>query len=186
MARVLVLYYSTYGNLERMAEAMAEGARSEGAEVAVKRVPELLSAEQMRAMGAKADSAPVADPGELADYDAIVVGTPTRYGRMATQMAHFWDQTGGLWSRGALVGKVGGAFTSAATKHGGLEVTLLALHTVLLHHGMVVVGLPYPAPGEVKPEEVAGMSPCGATTVAGARYQGAHVARIAERLARRG
>jgi NAD(P)H dehydrogenase (quinone) len=183
MARILVLYYSTYGNLERMAEAMAEGAASEGAEVAVKRVPELMSEAQLRAMGVKPDTAPVADPAELADYDAVVVGTPTRYGRMATQMAHFWDQTGGLWSRGALVGKVGGAFTSAATKHGGLEVTLLALHTLLLHHGMVVVGLPYPKPGEVRPEEIAGNSPCGATTVAGARYQGAHVARIAARLA---
>jgi len=182
MPRILVLYYSTYGNLERMAEAMAEGARAEGANVAVKRVPELLSAEEMRAMGAKPTSDPVADPAELPEYDAIVVGTPTRYGRMATQMAHFWDQTGAIWSRGALVGKVGGAFTSAATKHGGLEVTLLALHTVLLHHGMVVVGLPYPQPGEVRPEEIAGMSPCGATTVAGARYQGGHVARIAARL----
>ncbi len=183
MARILVLYHSTYGNLERMADAMAEGARGEGAQVAVKRVPELLSAEQMRAMGVKANNAPVADPAELPDYDAIIVGTPTRYGRMATQMAHFWDQTGALWSRGALVGKVGGAFTSAATKHGGLEVTLLALHTLLLHHGMLVAGLPYPAPGEIRPEEVAGMSPCGATTVAGAHFQGAHIARIAKRLA---
>lgn len=182
MARILVLYHSTYGNLERMADAMAEGARGEGAQVAVKRVPELLSAEQMRAMGARPGNAPVAEPAELPDYDAIIVGTPTRYGRMATQMAHFWDQTGALWSRGALVGKVGGAFTSAATKHGGLEVTLLALHTVLLHHGMLVAGLPYPAPGEIRPEEVAGMSPCGATTVAGAHHQGAHIARIALRL----
>lgn len=184
MARVLVLYHSTYGNLERMADAMAEGAAAEGAEVAVKRVPELLSAAQIQAMGAKPNSAPVAEPAELPDYDAILVGTPTRYGRMATQMAHFWDQTGTLWSRGALVGRVGGAFTSAATKHGGLEVTLLALHTLLLHHGMLVAGLPYPQPGEIRPEEIAGMSPCGATTVAGARFQGAHVARLAARMAR--
>ncbi len=183
MPRVLVLFHSTYGNLERMADAMAEGARSEGAEVAVKRVPELLSAEQIRAMGAKPNTAPIAAPEELPDYDAVIVGTPTRYGRMATQMAHFWDQTGAIWSRGALVGKVGGAFTSAATKHGGLEVTLLALHTLLLHHGMMVAGLPYPQPGEIRPEEIAGMSPCGATTVAGARFQGAHIARLAARLA---
>jgi NAD(P)H dehydrogenase (quinone) len=183
MARILVLYHSTYGNLERMADAMAEGARGEGAAVSVKRVPELLSADQMRAMGVKPNTAPVADPAELPEYDAIIVGTPTRYGRMATQMAHFWDQTGALWSQGALVGKIGGAFTSAATKHGGLEVTLLALHTLLLHHGMLVAGLPYPKPGESRPEEIAGMSPCGATTVAGARYQGAHVARLAARMA---
>lgn len=183
MARILVLHHSTYGNIERMAEAMAEGARGEGAAVVVKRVPELLSAEQLRAMGVKPNSAPVADPAELPDYDAIIVGTPTRYGRMSTQMAHFWDQTGGLWSRGALVGKLGGAFTSAATKHGGLEVTLLALHTVLLHHGMLVAGLPYPQPGELRPEDIAGMSPCGATTTAGAHYQGAHIARLARRLA---
>jgi NAD(P)H dehydrogenase (quinone) len=198
MAKILVLYYSTYGHVERMAEAVAEGAREAGAEVAVKRVQELMPEEVARAAGAKLNqAAPLATPQELDRYDAIIVGTPTRYGRMTAQMAQFWDQTGGLWARGALIGKVGSAFTSTASQHGGQETTLMTIHTMLLHQGMVVVGLPYSASGLTRLDEVTGGTPYGASTIAGgkgerqpsgnelelARFQGAHVAKLAARLA---
>lgn len=201
MPKVLVLYYSMYGHTERMAEAVAEGAREAGAEVAIKRVPELVPEEVARTAGAKLDQkAPVASPQELDQYDAIIVGSPTRYGRMAAQMANFWDQTGGLWAKGALIGKVGSAFTSTATQHGGQETTLMAIHTMLLHHGMVLVGLPYAAAGQMRMDEITGGSPYGVTTLAAgdgkrmpsenelemARWQGRHVARIAARLAGQG
>ena len=198
MARVLVLYYSTYGHIEAMAGAVAEGARSvRGTEVVVKRVPELMPDEVARAAGAKRDqAAPVASPNELADYDAIIFGTPTRFGNMAAQMRNFLDQTGGLWAQGKLIGKVGSVFTSTATQHGGQESTILSFHTTLFHHGMVVVGLPYSFTGQMGVEEVQGGSPYGATTIAGgdgsrtpsaieldgARFQGKHVATIAEKL----
>src|SRR5215210_6050420 len=197
MAKVLVLYYSMYGHVERMAEAMAEGARGAGAEVAVKRVAELVPPEVLAKSGPKTDqAAPLASPQELDGYDAIIVGCPTRYGRMAAQMAQFWDQTGGLWARNALVGKVGSAFTSTASQHGGQETTLLAIHTMLLHQGMVLVGLPYTAAGQMRLDEITGGSPYGATTIAGGkgerqpsaneleltRFQGRHVAEIAGKL----
>jgi NAD(P)H dehydrogenase (quinone) len=200
MAKVLVLYYSTYGHVERMAEAAAEGARSAGAEVDVKRVPELMPPDVAQKAGAKLDQkAPVATPAELADYDAIIVGTPTRYGRVTAQMANFWDQTGGLWASGALVGKVGSAFTSTATQHGGQEMTLFSTITTLLHHGMIVVGLPYAAAGQMRLDEITGGSPYGASTIAGGKgqrqpsenelelmhWQGRHVAEIAAKLARK-
>src|SRR3712207_4074927 len=144
MPRLLVVYYSSYGHIERMAQAVAEGARSvPGMEVAVKRVPELVPEEVARNAGMKLDqNAPIASPNELADYDAIIFGTPTRYGRLAAQMANFLDQTGGLWVKGALVGKVGSVFASTATQHGGQETTITSFHTTLLHHGMIIVGLP--------------------------------------------
>jgi NAD(P)H dehydrogenase (quinone) len=198
MARVLILYYSTYGHLEKMALAAAEGARSvHRAEVTVKRVPELMPPEVARASGAKLDqAAPIAKPSELADYDAILIGTPTRYGRMAAQMANFLDQTGSLWASNALVGKVGSAFTSTATQHGGQEATLLSIVTNLLHFGMVVVGLPYTASTQMRIDEVTGGSPYGATTITGSggerqpsenelelmRFQGPHVAELTSRL----
>ena len=197
MARVLVLYYSMYGHVERMAQAVAEGARSAGAETAVKRVAELVPREVLEKSHAKLDqAAPEATPQELDQYDAIILGSPTRYGRMPAQMAQFWDQTGGLWARGALLGKVGSAFTSTATQHGGQETTLMAIHTMLLHHGMVLVGLPYAASGQMTLAEITGGSPYGASTIAGgkgerqpsanelelARWQGRHVAEIAAKL----
>lgn len=198
MAKILVLYYSTYGHVERMAEAAAEGARSAGAEVDVKRVPELMPLEVAeKKAGAKLDQkAPVAKPEELANYDAIIVGTPTRFGRVAAQMANFWDQTGGLWASGALVGKVGSVFTSTATQHGGQETTLFSMITTLLHQGMVVVGLPYAAAGQMRLDEITGGSPYGASTIAGGkgerqpsenelelmRWQGRHVAEISAKL----
>jgi NAD(P)H dehydrogenase (quinone) len=197
MARVLVLYYSMYGHVERMAEAMAEGARAAGAEAVVKRVAELVPREVLEKSGAKLNqAAPEASPQELDGYDAIIVGCPTRYGRMAAQMAQFWDQTGGLWARGALVGKVGSAFTSTASQHGGQETTLMAVHTMFFHHGMVLVGLPYSAAGLTKLDEVTGGTPYGASTIAGgkgerqpsenelelARFQGRHVAEITAKL----
>lgn len=200
MAKVLVLYYSTYGHVERMAEAAAEGARSAGAEVDVKRVPELMPPEVAKKAGAKLDQkAPVATPAELANYDAIIVGTPTRFGRVTAQMANFWDQTGGLWASGALIGKVGSAFTSTATQHGGQETTLFSTITTLLHQGMIVVGLPYAAKGQMRLDEITGGSPYGASTIAGGKgerqpsgnelelmfWQGRHVAEIAAKLARR-
>ncbi len=199
MTKVLVLYYSMYGHVEGMAAAVAEGARGAGAEVAVRRAAELVPRAVLESSGAKLDqAAPEADPQELDRYDAIIVGCPTRYGRMAAQMAQFWDQTGGLWARGALVGKVGSAFTSTATQHGGQETTLMAIHTMLFHHGMVLVGLPYAAQGQMRLDEITGGSPYGATTIAGpkgerqpsanelelARFQGGHVAAVAARLAR--
>src|SRR5258706_4864836 len=199
MTKVLVLYYSTYGHVEKMAEALAEGARSvSGAEITVKRVPELMPQEvARRARGELDQSAPIAAPAELADYDAILIGTPTRYGRMASQMANFLDQTGSLWASNSLVGKVGSAFTSTATQHGGQETTLFSIITNLLHFGMVVVGLPYTAPAQMRIDEVTGGSPYGATTITGSggerqpsknelelmRFQGRHVAELASKLA---
>jgi NAD(P)H dehydrogenase (quinone) len=198
MAKVLVLYYSSYGHIETMAQAIAEGARGAGASVDIKRVPELVSAEVAKASHFKTDQpAPVAEVAELAHYDAIVFGTPTRFGNMAAQMKNFLDQTGGLWAGGKLVGKVGSVFTSTATQHGGQESTILSTQTVLLHHGMVIVGLPYAWQGQTTLAEISGGSPYGASTIAGgdgsrqpsaneldgARWQGAHVARIAAKLA---
>jgi NAD(P)H dehydrogenase (quinone) len=199
MTKVLVLYYSTYGHVETMAEAVAEGARSvPGAAVTVKRVPELMPLEVAQRAGVKLDqAAAIAKPTELADYDAILIGTPTRYGRMASQMANFLDQTGSLWASNLLVGKVGSAFTSTASQHGGQEITLFSIITNLLHFGMVVVGLPYTAPAQLRLDEVTGGSPYGATTIAGstgerqpseneielARFQGRHVAEVARKLA---
>lgn len=198
MAKVLVLYYSSYGHIETMAYAVAEGARSAGAEATVKRVPELVSDELAKASHFKLDqAAPIATPAELADYDAIVIGVPTRFGNMAAQMKSFLDQTGALWFGGKLVGKVGSVFASTASQHGGQESTILSTHTVLLHHGMVIVGLPYTWAGQMKLDEITGGSPYGATTIAagdgsrqpslneleGARFQGRHVAEIAARLA---
>ena len=199
MAKILVLYYSSYGHIETMAEAIAEGARrAEGSEVTVKRVPELVPAAVAEKAGMKLDQgAAVATPGELADYDAIVFGTPTRFGNMAAQMRNFLDQTGGLWAKGALVGKVGSVFTSTGTQHGGQETTITSFHTTLLHHGMVIVGVPYACEGLSNMDEITGGSPYGAATLAGgdgarrpsenelgiARFQGEHVARIAAKLA---
>lgn len=197
MSKVLVLYYSTYGHIETMANAVAEGARSTGASVALKRVPETVPEEIAKAGHFKLDqSAPVATVAELADYDAIIIGCPTRYGRMPSQMAAFLDQTGGLWARGALNGKVGGVFTSTATQHGGQEMTLFSVITNLLHFGMVVVGLPYSFQGQMTLDEIVGCSPYGASTIAGgqgqrqpsalelegAKYQGKHIAETANRL----
>jgi len=198
MAKVLILYYSMYGHVERMAQAEAEGARDlAGTEVVVKRVPELMPEDAARKAGVKLDQpAPVAEPKELADYDAILFGTPTRYGNMAAQMRNFLDQTGSLWLSGALVGKVGSVFTCTATQHGGQESTLLTFHPTLLHLGMIVVGLPYSAQEQMGLEEIKGGSPYGASTIAGAkgermpsevelkmaRFQGRHVAGIAAKL----
>ncbi len=199
MPKVLVLYYSSYGHIETMAQSIAAGAKEiEGAEVTIKRVPETVEAEVARQSGIKLDqAAPIAQPGELADYDAIIFGTPTRFGNMIAQMRSFLDQTGGLWANGALIGKVGSVFVSTATQHGGQETTITSFHTSLLHHGMVVVGLPYSAQGQMRIDEITGGSPYGATTIAGgdgsrqpsdnelelARFQGNHVAAIAKRLA---
>ncbi len=172
MSKVLVLYYSSYGHIETMAQAVAEGARSAGATVDLKRVPETAPAEIAKAAHFKIDqAAPVATVAELADYDAIIVGCPTRFGRMPSQMASFLDQAGGLWARGALHGKVGGAFTSTATQHGGQEVTLFSVITNLLHFGMIIVGLPYSHQGQMTLDEIVGGSPYGATTIAGGRGQ---------------
>ncbi|WP_238245176.1 NAD(P)H:quinone oxidoreductase, partial [Methylobacterium iners] len=155
MSKVLVLYYSSYGHIETMAHAVAEGARAAGAEVAVKRVPETVPEEVARSSHYKLDqAAPIASVDELPEYDAIIVGTGTRYGRMASQMSAFLDRTGGLWARGALQGKVGAAFTSTATQHGGQETTLLSILTNLMHFGMVVVGLPYSFQGQMRLDEV--------------------------------
>jgi len=197
MAKVLVLYYSTYGHIETMANAVAEGARKAGATVDVKRVPETVPEEVAKNGHFKLQQdAPVAKPDELEHYDAIIIGAPTRYGRMPSQMAAFLDQTGGLWARGALNGKVGGAFTSTATQHGGQEQTLFSIITNLLHFGMTVVGLPYSYQGQMTLDEIAGGSPYGATTIAGgqgqrqpseielggARHQGELIAKTAAKL----
>ena len=172
MSKILVLNYSSYGHLETMAEAVAEGARSTGSAVTVKRVPETVPDLIARGAHFKLEqAAPVATVEELADYDAIVVGAPTRFGRMPSQMAAFLDQAGGLWARGALNGKVGAAFTSTATQHGGQEATLFSIITNLLHFGMVIVGLPYSHQGQMVIEEVVGGSPYGATTIAGGQGQ---------------
>ena len=192
MTKVLVLYYSGYGHTETLAGAVAEGARSAGANVSLKRVPEL-TASADPAANKPGQAAPVAIPAELSDYDAIIIGSPTRFGALSAQMKHFLDQTGGLWYSGALVGKVGSVFTSTATQHGGQESTLLSAMNVLLHHGMIIVGLPYAAKGQMRLDEITGGTPYGATTIAGgdgsrqpseneldlARFQGRHVAGIA-------
>lgn len=200
MAKVLVLYYSFYGHIEAMAHAVAEGAREAGAEVAVKRVPETLPAAVLEQAGAKLDqSAPVASVDELPEYDAIIFGSPTRFGSVVSQLRNFLEQTGGLWAQGKLIGKVGSVFTSAATQHGGQESTQLTIIPTLLHHGMVVVGLPYSCADQMGIDEVNGGSPYGASTVVGgqgermpsekelamARFQGRHVAEVAAKLAGR-
>lgn len=201
MTKVLVLYYSMYGHIEVMAQAVAEGVRGvEGVEVVVRRVPETIPEDQARVIGVKLDQpAPIATVKELADYDAIIFGTPTRFGNMTAQMRNFLDQTGGLWMKGGLIGKVGSVFTSSATQHGGQESTLLSFHTTLLHHGMVIVGVPYSCADQMRTDEITGGSPYGASTITGgdgkrmpsanelgiARYQGKHVAEIAKRLAAR-
>lgn len=197
MTRVLVLYYSSYGHIEKMASAVADGVHEAGAEAVIKRVPELVPEEIARQSHFKLEQpAPIASVAELPDYDAIIIGVPTRFGNMPAQMKNFLDQTGGLWLQGRLIGKVGSAFTSTASQHGGQESTILSTHTVLLHQGMVIVGLPYSFQGQMGVQEVTGGSPYGATTIAdgdgsrqpsdnelaGARFQGAHVARIAAKL----
>lgn len=172
MSKVLVLYYSTYGHIETMAEAVAEGARSTGATVDIKRVPETVSEEIAKSAHFKLNqSAPVAQVAELEGYDAIIVGSPTRFGRIPSQLASFFDQAGGLWARGALNGKVGGAFSSTATQHGGQEVTLFSIITNLMHFGMTIVGLPYSHQGQMTLDEIVGGSPYGATTIAGGQGQ---------------
>ncbi len=197
MTKVLILYYSSYGHIEQMAAAAAEGVREAGAEAVIKRVPELVPEEVAKASHFKLDqAAPVATVAELPEYDAIILGVPTRFGNMPAQMKNFLDQTGGLWAQGKLIGKVGSVFTSTATQHGGQESTILSTHTVLLHHGMVVVGLPYSFQGQMALDQVTGGSPYGASTIAagdgsrqpsenelaGARFQGKHVAGIAAKL----
>lgn len=198
MTKVLVLYYSSYGHIETMAKAVAEGAREAGAQVDIKRVPETAPEAVAKAAHFKLDQeAPIAKVEDLANYDAVIVGTGTRFGRMSSQMASFLDQAGGLWAKGALNGKVGGAFTSTATQHGGQETTLFSIITNLLHFGMVIVGLDYGHAGQMTLDEITGGSPYGATTIAGgqgqrqpsenelagARYQGRKVAETANKLA---
>ncbi|WP_174291293.1 NAD(P)H:quinone oxidoreductase [Sphingomonas bacterium] len=199
MTKVLVLYYSSYGHVEQMADAVAEGARAAGAEVDIRRVAETAPDEIVQGAHFKTDTAHplIEGPDALAGYDAIIVGSPTRYGRMPGQMAAFWDTTGGLWMQGALVGKVGGAFVSTASQHGGQETTLFSILTNLIHHGMVIVGLDYGFKGQMGVDEVLGGTPYGATTIAsgdgsrqphelelaGARYQGQRIATVAGKLA---
>ncbi|MDD5320389.1 MAG: NAD(P)H:quinone oxidoreductase [Methylococcales bacterium] len=199
MAKILVLYYSMYGHIETMAKAVAEGALSvEGTEVTVKRVPDLIPEEAARKAGAKLDqAAPIATVDELPDYDAIIFGTPTRFGNMCAQMRNFLDRTGRLWLSGNLIGKVGSVFTSTGTQHGGQETTITSFHTTLLHHGMIIVGVPYSCQEIMNMSEITGGSPYGASTLAGvdgsrqpseneikiARFQGAHVAEIAKKQA---
>ncbi|MGV8712544.1 MAG: NAD(P)H:quinone oxidoreductase [Nitrosomonas sp.] len=198
MTRILVLYYSMYGHVEIMAHAVAEGVKSvENTEVAVKRVPELMSDEVAQRVGAKLDQpAPIASIDELVNYDAIIFGTPTRFGNMCAQMRNFLDQTGKLWLNGGLIGKVGSVFTSTGTQHGGQETTITSFHTTLLHHGMIIVGVPYSCQEIMNMSEITGGSPYGASTLAGgdgsrkpsenelkvARFQGNHVAHIARKL----
>ncbi len=197
MAKVLVLYYSSYGHIERMAEEVAAGVRDAGSQAVVKRVPETVPLDVARKAGFKLDQkAPVATVEELADYDAVIFGTPTRFGNMAGQMKNFLDQAGGLWMRGALVGKVAGVFTSSATQHGGQESTILTFYPVLLHLGFLIAGLPYAFQGQMGHAEVMGNSPYGASTIAGgdgsrqpskielegARFQGKYIAQIASKL----
>tara|TARA_R110002020_G_scaffold34066_8_gene103461 strand:- start:16135 stop:16734 length:600 start_codon:yes stop_codon:yes gene_type:complete len=197
MAKILVLYYSSWGHMETMAKAAAKGAAAAGADVTLKRVPELVPDSVAEQFHYKLDQdAPVADPAELADYDGFVFAAPTRYGMMASQMKNFLDQTGGLWASGALVGKVGSVMASSAAQHGGQEATILSFHTVLLHHGMLIAGLPYTFQGQMGVGEVKGGTPYGATTIAdgdgsrqpsaveleGAEFQGKRVAEIAAKL----
>jgi NAD(P)H dehydrogenase (quinone) len=197
MTKVLVLYYSSYGHIEAMAGAVAEGVRETSAEAVIKRVPELVPDAVARQSHFKLNqAAPIATVDELPDYDAIIIGVPTRFGNMAAQMKNFLDQTGSLWLQGKLIGKVGSVFASTASQHGGQESTILSTHTVLLHQGMVIVGLPYSFQGQMGVKEVTGGSPYGATTISdgdgsripsaneldGARFQGRHVATIAAKL----
>lgn len=198
MTKILVVYYSMYGHVETIAKAVAEGAEKVGGtEVTLKRVPELMTQEQAEKAGAKLDQdAPVATPDELADYDAIIFGTPTRYGNMCAQMRQFLDQTGGLWAKGKLIGKVGSVFTSTGSQHGGQETTLTSFHTNLFHFGMVVVGVPYSVSELTNMDEITGGTPYGASTLAGAdgsrqpteneltiaRFQGSHVAKVAKKM----
>lgn len=199
MTKVLVLYYSSYGHIETMAKAVAEGAKGvAGTDVTIKRVPELMPEDVAKKAGVKLDQeAPIAKPEELADYDAVIFGTPTRFGNMASQMRNFLDQTGGLWMKGSLIGKVGSVFASTATQHGGQETTITSFHTTLFHLGFVVVGVPYSCEGLTNMDEISGGTPYGATTLAKgdgsrqpsqneldiARFQGRHVAEIAAKLA---
>ncbi|HEV2610426.1 MAG TPA: NAD(P)H:quinone oxidoreductase [Noviherbaspirillum sp.] len=194
MAKILVLYYSSYGHVEIMANAIADGARSvAGTDVVIKRVPETVPEDVARQSGMKLDQqAPIATVEELPEYDAIIFGSPTRYGSMAAQMRNFIDRTGGLWAKGALIGKVCSVFTSTATQHGGQETTITSIHTTLLHHGMIVVGVPYSCQALSSMDEISGGSPYGAGTIAGpdgkrmpsqneleiARFQGSHVGSI--------
>lgn len=198
MTKILVVYYSMYGHVETLAKAVADGAKQvQGTDVTVKRVPELMTKEQAEKAGAKLDQdAPLASPDELAEYDAIIFGTPTRYGNMCAQMRQFLDQTGGLWAKGKLIGKVGSVFTSTGSQHGGQETTLTSFHTNLFHFGMVVVGVPYSVPELTNMDEITGGTPYGASTLAGgdgsrqptdnelviARFQGEHVAKVASKL----
>lgn len=198
MAKVLVLYHSTYGHIETMAQAVAEGVRQvEGVTVDIKRVPETVPDEVAKASHYKLDqAAPIATIDDLPNYDAIIIGVGTRYGAAASQMRAFWDQTGGIWVKSALVGKVGSVFTSSATQHGGQESTILSVHTTLLHHGMIIAGLPYAFAGQQRMDEITGGSPYGASTITGgdgsrqpseneldgARWQGRYVADIARKL----
>lgn len=197
MTKVLVLYYSMYGHIETMAKAVAEGAATvEGIDVTIKRVPDLMPEDVARKAGAKLDqAAPIASVEELANYDAIIFGTPTRFGNMCAQMRNFLDRTGGLWASGQLVGKVGSVFTSTGTQHGGQETTITSFHTTLFHHGMIIVGIPYSCPELSNMNEITGGTPYGASTLAGAdgsrhpseneltiaRFQGKHVAEIAKK-----
>ncbi|HNP52318.1 MAG TPA: NAD(P)H:quinone oxidoreductase [Nitrosomonas nitrosa] len=198
MSKILVLYYSMYGHIEIMANAVAEGARSvESTDVVVKRVPELMSEEVARRIGAKLDqAAPIATVDELSNYDAIIFGTPTRFGNMCAQMRNFLDQTGQIWLNGSLIGKVGSVFTSTGTQHGGQETTITSFHTTLLHHGMIIVGIPYSCQEIMNMSEITGGSPYGASTLAGsdgkrqpsdneikiAHFQGVHVAKVTSKL----
>jgi len=202
-AKVQVVFYSMYGHIHKMAEAVAAGAREGGAEVALYQVAELMSDDQLEKAGAKAARTtfahiPIAKPDELADADAIIFGAPTRYGNMCAQMRNFLDQTGGLWMKGGLIGKVGSVFTSSATQHGGQETTITSFHSTLLHHGMVIVGVPYSEQRQMKIDEITGGSPYGASTITGgdgsrqpsenelaiARFQGKHVPTIVGQLQR--
>jgi NAD(P)H dehydrogenase (quinone) len=200
MSKVLVLYYSMYGHIETMAYAEAEGAKSvAGTEVDIRRVPDIMTEEVARRVGAKLDqAAPIATVADLSNYDAIIFGTPTRFGNMCAQMRNFLDQTGRLWLGGGLIGKVGSVFTSTGTQHGGQETTITSFHTTLLHHGMIIVGVPYSCQQIMNMDEITGGSPYGASTLAGgdgkrqpseneleiARFQGRHVAEITQRLFR--
>jgi NAD(P)H dehydrogenase (quinone) len=198
MPKILILYYSAYGHIETMAEAVAQGARSlPRTEVTIKRVPELMPEAIAKKSGMKLDqTAPIGTPDELPDYDAVIFGTPTRFGNMAAQMRNFLDQTGGLWMKGSLIGKLGSVFISTASQHGGQETTITSFHSTLLHQGMVIVGVPYSCQELLNMNEITGGSPYGASTLAGtdgsrqpsenelkiARFQGRHVAEIAAKL----
>ena len=197
MAKVLVLYYSSYGHVEAMAGAVAEGVREAGLQADIKRVPELVPEDVARNMHFKLNqAAPIAKVDDLVEYDAIIVGTGTRFGRMSSQMASFLDQAGGLWMRGSLIGKIGGAFTSSGTQHGGQETTLFSIITTLMHFGLTIVGLDYGYQGQMRTDEVTGGSPYGATTISGgdgarmpsenelgaARYQGRRIAELAKKV----